>query len=291
MKVLNNIPVFNPAIYNEWISCNPMKLKNGKNFEATIECYKNLRENTAVPLMLLPKKTGDIKKTLVLDLDETLVHSSFTYIEGAQITVPIEIENNILQVYVKIRPGAKYFIEEISKYYEIVIFTASISRYAEPLINNLDPKRLCEYRLFREHCTVCSNIFIKDLVFLGRDLKDVIIVDNSPNAYAFQTENALPILSWYSDENDTSLYQLLPILQKVVKFDDTREILDKIVRGNIVDFKKAYRLLKIDHDFNQDYEDYFDSFVIKPDSELEKGPKEDCNTPTENQIRNSDTWM
>jgi TFIIF-interacting CTD phosphatase-like protein len=68
-------------------------------------------------------------------------------------------------------------------------------------------------------------------------MEDVIIIDNSPNSYAFHTENALPILSWYADTSDTALYQLLPVLQKLSKVDDVRSFLPKIVSQNKVNFK------------------------------------------------------
>jgi RNA polymerase II subunit A small phosphatase-like protein len=71
------------------------------------------------------------------------------------------------------------------KHYELVIFTASLSKYAEPLVDILDPEGMCSYRLFREHCTYVNNAFVKDLTRLGRPMKDVIIVDNSPIAYMF----------------------------------------------------------------------------------------------------------
>jgi len=63
----------------------------------------------------------------------------------------------------------------------------------------LDPQHLCSYKLFREHCTFYNNAYVKDLSRLGRPLKDTIIVDNSPVAYLFQPENAMPIPSWYDD--------------------------------------------------------------------------------------------
>jgi TFIIF-interacting CTD phosphatase-like protein len=68
-------------------------------------------------------------------------------------------------------------------------------------------------------------------------MEDVIIIDNSPNSYAFHTENALPIPSWYTDNSDTALYQLLPVLQKLSKVDDVRSFLPKIVSQNKVNFK------------------------------------------------------
>ena len=71
------------------------------------------------------------------------------------------------------------------RFYELVVFTASLSKYADPLVDILDPHGLCAYKLFREHCTFVNNAFVKDLSRVGRSLKDTIIVDNSPVAYLF----------------------------------------------------------------------------------------------------------
>lgn len=68
------------------------------------------------------------EKTLVIDLDETLVHSSFEYFDTPDIILPVEFEGEKSDVYVSVRPGAKEFISELSKVYEIVIFTASMSK-------------------------------------------------------------------------------------------------------------------------------------------------------------------
>ena len=120
-----------------------------------------------------------------MDLDETLVHSSLKLVDNADIVLPVEIENQICMIYVLVRPFVIQFLKRMHKHYELVIFTASLSKYAEPLMMQLDPQNLCAYKLFREHCTYYNNAFVKDLTRLGRDLKDVIIVDNSPVAYLF----------------------------------------------------------------------------------------------------------
>jgi len=89
-------------------------------------------------LLSFRSKENKEKKTLVLDLDETLVHSSFKPPEKPEIVLPVEIEGKVCYVYVLIRPGAMAFLEELSEYYELVIYTASLSKYAEPLMNILD---------------------------------------------------------------------------------------------------------------------------------------------------------
>lgn len=77
-------------------------------------------------------------KTLVLDLDETLVHSSFKQPKKSDIIIPVDIEGRVCNVYVLVRPHCAKFLAEMSKYYEVVIFTASLSKYANPLMDILD---------------------------------------------------------------------------------------------------------------------------------------------------------
>lgn len=115
------------------------------------------------------------------------------------------------------------------EHFELVIYTASLSKYADPLLDWLDPKRMCVHRLFREHCTFFNGIFVKDLSWTGRPLKDQIIIDNSPASYLFHTQNALPILSWYDDLLDKELYKLIPILSALAKTEDVRPFIEQIV--------------------------------------------------------------
>jgi RNA polymerase II subunit A small phosphatase-like protein len=125
------------------------------------------------------------KKTLVLDLDETLVHSSFKVPQEECIVLPVEIDDKKFKVYVLVRPNAEKFLKIMQIYYEVIIYTASLSKYADPLMDILDSEKSVSARLFREHCTFYQGMYVKDLSELGRDLRDVIIVDNSPTAYLF----------------------------------------------------------------------------------------------------------
>ena len=193
---------------------------------------------------LLPPKTTN-KKTLVLDLDETLVHSQFLeFSTPSDIIIKIEIEKEIYEIYVLVRPGVKEFLEKMEQYYEIVIFTASISKYADILINIIDQNDSCPYRLFREHCTFINNSFVKDLEKLGRNLKDIIIVDNSPLSYSFHPNNGLPILSWFEDKNDRELFNITPILIFLSKVNDVRDFIPKIVIDNSISYLEVKKLLK-----------------------------------------------
>mmetsp|Transcript_15092 Transcript_15092/g.40822 ORF Transcript_15092/g.40822 Transcript_15092/m.40822 type:complete len:284 (+) Transcript_15092:160-1011(+) len=173
-----------------------------------------------------PKHPSDShKKTLVLDLDETLVHSSFKPIETPDCIVPVEIEGRNVDVYVLKRPCLDKFMESVGQRFEVVVFTASLGKYADPLLDWLDKDNVVRWRLFREACLPWEGNYVKDLSFLGRDLCDTIIVDNSPHSYVFQPENALPISTFIDDMHDQDLLKLIPILDKLETVADVRSIL------------------------------------------------------------------
>lgn len=180
------------------------------------------------------------KKTLVLDLDETLVRSQFQEPAKFDLKLPVRMGDIEYQVYVAVRPGTHEFLEEMYKYYELVIFTASLSKYANPLMDILDPKGLCTARLFREHCTFeHDKVFVKDMSLLGRRIEDVILIDNSPNSYRPQPENAIPILSWYEDPSDTELFKLMPFLAGLSRVPDVRKVLGVVHKDHVMDLQLA----------------------------------------------------
>ena len=198
-----------------------------------------MSDNNKIEEYLLPKQTSN-KKTLVLDLDETLVHSQFQPFDvPSDITLTIELDNEIHDIYILVRPGVKQFLEKMSKIFEVVIFTASVSKYADPLIDIIDKENNCQYRLFREHCTQINDIFVKELKNLGRDLKDVIIVDNSPMSYCLNHENGLPILSWFDDKKDRELYNITPILEFLSLVPDVRSYINKFVVEDEICYKNV----------------------------------------------------
>lgn len=179
------------------------------------------------------------KKTLVLDLDETLVRSQFNRPAHFDLKLPVRMEDRVYEVYVQVRPGTKDFLEEMAKHYELVIFTASLSKYANPLLDILDPQRLCTGRLFREHCKQITRLYMKDMSQLGRRIEDVILIDNSPNSYRLQPENAIPIISWFDDLADRELYRLTPLLVGLSRVPDVREVLGKVHADHNLDLSLA----------------------------------------------------
>jgi len=179
----------------------------------------------------LPRQSGNLvgRKTLVLDLDETLVHSSFREAKHAEIVVSIDLEDEIHDVFVHLRPGVHEFLREVSGLYEVVVYTASMSKYADPVLDRLDREGLVHHRLFREACTRITRGYVKDLSRLGRALEKVIIVDNSPLCYSLQPDNAIPIKTWTEDPDDRELFDLVTIFKALVGVDNIPEVLKQII--------------------------------------------------------------
>ena len=96
----------------------------------------------------------------------------------------------------------------------------------------MDPNNYCTARLFREHCTFVNGVFVKDMAQIGRNMKDAIIIDNSPTSYMLQPECGMPIISWYDDMNDRALFDYIPMLIEMSKINDMREAITGFVHQN-----------------------------------------------------------
>ena len=185
------------------------------------------------------------KKTLILDLDETLVHSSFKpFYSKPDIHLNIKFDNEYHNVYVLKRPYVDEFLTTMAKYYNIIIFTASIKEYANPLLDKLDKSKCIQQRLFRGDCKEKEGLFVKDLSVVRQHLKDLIIVDNNPVSYSVNVDNGIPIKTWHYDKRDCELEKLVPLLKYLVNVDDVRSVIRRVVKYNEVDFDSVKMLLQ-----------------------------------------------
>lgn len=173
------------------------------------------------------RASGCAKPCLVLDLDETLVHSSFKPVLNPDYIVPVEIDGKMTDVHVLKRPWVDLFMREVAKDWEIVLFTASLPKYADPVLDLLDTTKTISWRLFRRHCYAFQGNYVKDLTCLGRDLKKTVIVDNSPYSYAFHPQNAFPITSFIDNPNDNELLNAIPCLRELAHSEDVTRSLHR----------------------------------------------------------------
>ncbi len=221
-------------------------IKTTKLFYTT-DIKPNLRahpKNSKAPHM--------VPKTLVLDLDETLVHSTSRPYAGKGaglkmrvVEVVLEGRSTVYTVYK--RPWVDYFLRkvrpipiprtkakltcpaQVSKWYTVVIFTASLPEYADPVIDWLDGGDggggIIGGRLFRSDCHHQNGAYMKDLSIISKDLSHVCLVDNSPTSYAINQANGIPIEGWINDPNDECLLDLLPVLDSLRFTNDVRRVL------------------------------------------------------------------
>ncbi|XP_058100905.1 uncharacterized protein LOC131245444 [Magnolia sinica] len=177
-----------------------------------------------IPQKPLPPSAYPEKKTVFLDLDETLIHSKADPPpEKYDFVVRPMIDGEILNFYVLKRPGVDKLLEEISKSFEIVVFTAGLEEYASLVLDRLDPKGMISHRLYRDSCKEMEGKFIKDLSELGRDLKRAVIVDDNPNAYVFQPGNAVRVNPFIDDLGDQELERVMKFLEIADCFEDMRD--------------------------------------------------------------------
>ncbi|TKS92850.1 CTD nuclear envelope phosphatase 1A [Collichthys lucidus] len=179
----------------------------------TIIQYQTVRYDTLPLSPISRNRLNAVKrKILVLDLDETLIHSH---------------HDGVLRPTV--RPGTPPdFILKVSQWYELVVFTASMEIYGSAVADKLDNNRnILKRRYYRQHCTLDLGSYIKDLSVVHDDLSSIVILDNSPGAYRSHPDNAIPIKSWFSDPSDTALLNLLPMLDALRFTADVRSVLSR----------------------------------------------------------------
>lgn len=177
---------------------------------------------------IIPKQVtlpGDSSgKSVVFDLDETLVHATA---ENPDFSVSVQIpERELVELGVKIRPFARECLAEVSAQFEVIVFTASHKNYADAVLDHLDPTgTLISHRLYKDHCVLVNNVVVKDLrVLVNRRLENVVIIDNMCTAFASQIDNGIPIASWYGDQQDRELIHLMGYLKKLNWASDVREV-------------------------------------------------------------------
>lgn len=206
--------------------------------------YRHIQEHQTVRYAVSPMSSITAQrllavkpKILVLDLDETLIHSthdgiirpnSRTGSRTPDFILKVLIERHPVSFFVHKRPHVEFFLQTVSQWFELVIFTASMEVYGSAVSDRLDGGKniLCR-RYFRQHCTQESVGYTKDLSSISPDLSSIFIIDNSPIAYKGFVNNALPISSWYCDAKDTALLDLLPFLDALRFVRDVRTVLSR----------------------------------------------------------------
>lgn len=170
--------------------------------------------------------------TMVIDLDDLLVHSEWSREHGWRTAK---------------RPGLDYFLGYLSQFYEIVLFTTQPFFTAGPIIEKLDPdRRFIAYTLFRESCRTVDGKLVKDLAHLNRDLSKVVVVDTNPDSFHLHPENGILIKPWKGDPTDRELVGLIPFFEAIGIYgiEDVRSTI-KAYQGHHIPTEHARRAAAI----------------------------------------------
>ena len=200
--------LFSFTIFKSKSNTQISKENHEKQNNDTISHNNNNSKNKNIPPIPFIRTSMKKKFCLVLDIDETISHSlklSFGY-------------------YFLVRPGAIYFLKEVSKYYEIIIFTSSPKNYADNILNKIDISgNLISHRLYRNHVVFENGKSVKNLNKLGRDLTKTIFIDNLRSNAKYNLHNLCSIKTWISDIFDDRLIKLKDKLIYIAtcgKYDD-----------------------------------------------------------------------
>jgi Dullard-like phosphatase family protein len=164
---------------------------------------------------------GPKKKLLLIDLDETLIHSEFrnkdnykaldAYTRSSKCkskTFSYSDENYIYYIDVFFRPHLNDFLNAVSKYFDLAIFTAAMKGYADTILDYIDPNnQFFQFRLYRDACIpIQQRLYIKDLrIIKDYDPMNVILMDNSLYSFMNQPSNGMLVNSFYTNHKDTQL--------------------------------------------------------------------------------------
>ncbi|CAD8059833.1 unnamed protein product [Paramecium sonneborni] len=206
--------IFNPTIEEEIFNKHLRITQRGLIYSK--RCLKGPSDQFIEKKKISLQKINPSKlNTIFLDLDETLVHSCIQK-ENSQIKInQINDDGSQNEIGINVRPYTQYFLQELSQFYTIYIYTASSQSYASAIINYLDPqKQFISGILNRTNCMETKNgFFIKDLrIVADLDLNKTLIVDNLVHSFGLQIENGIPILEWNDNIDDLELKYLLEYL-------------------------------------------------------------------------------
>lgn len=197
---------------------------------------------------LEPQPRG--KKTLVVDLDGTLICNTFEAranlsedFPKPEVVTVYQVNGDKSKSLIKfyVRPFALSFLRMLSEHYEIIVFTASVLSYARAVVDYLDPENVyVRYILHRAHCVLRNEAVVKDLRILGqRELCNLVMIDNSVLSFASNLRNGIYIPSYYGDASDKELLKLIGFLVDIVGADDVRPLIKEF--ANIEKLFEEYK--------------------------------------------------
>ncbi len=179
-------------------------------------------------------------RVLVLGLEDCLIHTEWDRVHGHR---------------TKKRPGLDAFLAHASQYFEVVIFSSALQSYADPIVRPFFESGYVHHMLCRENTKYENGKYVKDLSYLNRDLRHVVILDTNPDSYSYQPFNAIPVKPWRDDADDTELIDLVPFIEAIVKEDvpDVREVIRHFQGSYFPDKFRSLRYQALERKKKGDY--------------------------------------
>jgi RNA polymerase II subunit A small phosphatase-like protein len=193
--------------------------------------------NGAYSGFLLPPQSPEHegKMCVILDMDETLVHSEFLDGEDYMYRQEEDTRQTDAQdepdffldvcdgVAVRVRPGLTEFLTKLAEHFEVGVFTAAEEVYACPVLDTIDPTGLISFRLYRDSTSEFNGVsFVKNISRVGRDMRRTVLVDNNIQATLASPDNSLVCVDYYGDPADNELEGILDSLMEMDQMADIR---------------------------------------------------------------------
>ena len=225
----NSILLTQPIKENNTLNTNTLKKSKNKNKTSIKKTKDKDKEDKKVSEEKKEKEKPEIIITepfisepmtkdfcLVLDIDETISH-----------TMRLSFGN-----YFLLRPGVIHLIRKLYHFFEIDIFTAAIKRYADNIVNKLDPNdTYINYRFYREHCIYEGTKTVKKLIRIGRELNKIIFVDNIKYNAKYNMDNLYHVSSWKDDVYDEEMVKLQDLLIDIIVNGTFKDDIRKGIAG------------------------------------------------------------
>ena len=248
--------------------------EDGTNAYEIMQMLKDYEINkVASPFLVAPCKK---KYTLVLDLDETLIHlRQKKDIINIKNDINIKINNTSDYFYdnydknnnkylLQFRVGLFSFLTILKPFYEIISFTSATREYADVIINEIEKNRkFFDHKFYREHTIIYKDTFVKDISRIGRDIKKIIIVDNNERNFILNKENGIKIAPYYGDEDNNN-----NVINNSINSENNGRLSYRGKKGNdniLLELKKILVMIYKDNydDLREALKDYEDLIKTK----------------------------
>ncbi|KAJ1918580.1 mitochondrial inner membrane protein required for protein import [Mycoemilia scoparia] len=169
-----------------------------KRYSSRLKSLFSFFEEPALEQLLPDPNEYTMPYTLIVNLDETLIHTTWSKEYGWRIAK---------------RPHLDKFLSYMASMYEVVIFTSQPAHSGERIMQKLDPLGYAPFRLYKECMSHINGKNVKDLSRINRDLSRVIVMDVNPEMFSRQSDNGIQVKPWRGEAGDDWLDRIIPFFE------------------------------------------------------------------------------